>query len=278
MRRVIMAILFGSSLTFTSAQTAETSLVSFSSNDKIEIARSSIDVPTWHEKSFWPLYEKYVEASEELLNRNVRLRHSLARLDSKTSAQDASTIGKDIFAVDNQSLKLKKEYYQKVNDELAGMLSLQFLQGEVIMDMMESAKVYEGSALKKFKFHPKATSDEQYNKAKHKIIYTALGLTKDNDYVFWNIYNVYEQEVDDLLGKDYSLISFYAGPANDFTPAIAKRLGQDLISVMERELKLKEKYYAKFNEQMGPVLAAKFLAWEDYYSLISKMHAWAEAQ
>ena len=54
-------------------------------------------------------------------------------------------------------------------------------------------------------------------------------------------------------------------------------MGQDALAIMEREIKLKEKYYLKLKDQMGAVMAAKFLAWEDYYSLVSKMHAWADA-
>lgn len=278
MKKILMSILLGSPMFVAFAQQAETSLVSFTSNDKIEIARSSFDVPSWHEKAFWPLYEKYVVTAEDIANRNVRLRNLLANLDSRNSEEDAKTIAEGIFAVDRQALGVKKEYYQKVYDELNGILSLQFLQGEIVMDMMENGKVYDQSAMKKFRFQPRIGSNEQYNKAKHKSLYAALGLNQDNDYIFWNTYNEYEQEVDNLLGKDYSLIAFYAGDPADFTPAVAKRLGQDLLVVMERELNLKQKYFKKLYDSMGPIPAAKFLAWEDYYSVTSKMQAWAEAQ
>jgi hypothetical protein len=47
---------------------------------------------------------------------------------------------------------------------------------------------------------------------------------------------------------------------------------------MEREVKLKEKYFLEMNAAVGPTLAARFLAWEDYYSVVAKMHAWAETR
>ncbi len=171
----------------------------------------------------------------------------------------------------------KRDYYLKISNELNGIISLQFLQGEIVMDMLESSKIYESSPLSKYKFHPKITSEAQFTKAKRAMIKNALGLTLDNSYFFLNIYVKYEDEVNALLGDEYSLISFYAGDPVDFTPALAKRLGQDALSIMEREIKLKEKYYLQLKDQMGPVLAAKFLAWEDYYSLVSKMYAWADA-
>lgn len=272
-----MTVLAGSLALLAFAQEAQTSLVSYTSNDKLAIARSSIDVPAWHEKTFWPLYESYVQAAGELSSRNIIVRKNLVTASNSNVPEEAANAAENVLKLDYESFVNKREYYQKIGNELNGIISLQFLQGEIVMDMMESSNAYELTALKKYKFHPTITSEEQFKKAKHNAIHNALGLTKDSDYFFWNIYNQYEQEVDALLGEEYSLISFYAGEPSDFTPALARRLGNDALAIMEREIKLKEKYYHQLKIQLGPVLAAKFLAWEDYYSLVSKMHAWADA-
>lgn len=278
MKKFFTTILTGLSAFLAVAQeAAQTSLVSYNGNDKLAIARSSIDVPAWHEKTFWPMYESYVAAASEISTRNARLRLNLANLDNSTSNEDAALAAENVLRLDVEALATKRDYHQKISSELNGIISLQFLQGEIVMEMLESSKVYESSPLSKYRFHPKITSEAQFKKTKRGIIKTALGLTKDNDYFFWNIYDSYEGEVNALLGEEYSLISFYAGDPEDFTPALAKRLGQDALSIMEREIKLKEKYYLQVKEQLGPVMAAKFLAWEDYYSLVSKMHAWADA-
>lgn len=276
MKKIFTTFLAGLCVLFAVAQDAQTSLTSYSGSTKIAIARSSIDVPAWHEKTFWPLYESYVSISGEILTRGTRLRQNLAAVNNSTAGADAALAAEDVLRVDLEALKTKREYYQKIGSELNGIISLQFLQGEIVMDMLESSKVYEASPIAKYRFHPTVTSEAQFNKAKRATIRTALGLTNDNAFYFWNIYNKYEEEVDALLGEEYSLISFYAGDPVDFTPALAKRLGHDALAILEREIKLKEKYYLQVKEQMGPVLAAKFLAWEDYYSLVSKMHAWAD--
>lgn len=276
MKKIFTTFLAGLCVLFAVAQDAQTSLTSYSGSTKVAIARSSIDVPAWHEKTFWPLYESYVSISGEILTRGTRLRQNLAAVNNSTAGADAALAAEDVLRVDLEALKTKREYYQKIGSELNGIISLQFLQGEIVMDMLESSKVYEASPIAKYRFHPTVTSEAQFNKAKRATIRTALGLTNDNAFYFWNIYNKYEEEVDALLGEEYSLISFYAGDPVDFTPALAKRLGHDALAILEREIKLKEKYYLQVKEQMGPVLAAKFLAWEDYYSLVSKMHAWAD--
>jgi hypothetical protein len=277
MKTVFMTVLAGTVSLFAAAQEAHTSLVSYTSSDKLAIARSSIDVPAWHEKTFWPIYEDYNEVAAGLSIRNAIVRKNLVDAANSNVPEEAATAAENLFKHDRESFANKRNYYKKLSDELNGIISLQFLQGEIVMDMMESSNAYEATALRKHKFHPSITSEEQFQKAKHNAIYKALGLTKDNDYFFWNIYHKYEEEVDNLLGEKYSLISYYAGEPTDFTPALAKRIGQDALAIIEREIKLKEKYYLQLKEEMGPVMAAKFLAWEDYYSLVSKMYAWADA-
>ena len=277
MKRVFMTVLAGSVTLLAAAQEAQTSLVSYTSNDKLAIARSSIEVPAWHEKTFWPIYEDYTEAAAELSARNAIVRKNLVAAANSNVPEEASNAADNVLKLDYEAFANKRDYYKKVSDELNGIISLQFLQGEIVMEMMESSNAYEATTLRKHKFHPSITSEEQFQKAKHNAIYKALGLTKDNDYFFWNIYNKYEEEVNNLLGEEYSLISYYAGEPTDFTPALAKRIGQDALAIIEREIKLKEKYYLRVKDQMGPVMAAKFLAWEDYYSLVSKMYAWADA-
>jgi hypothetical protein len=277
MKKFFMTALAGSLTLMAFAQEANNSLVSFTGIDKVAIARNSISLPTWHEKTFWPIYENYVQAAGEFSSQNITLRKNLADAANSSSSEEAATAAENVLKLDFESLANKRKYYQQVSDELNGIISLQFLQGEIVMEMMESSNAYENTNLRKYKFHPAITSEEQFRKAKHNAIQKALGLTKDSDYFFWNIYNKYEEEMNNVLGEEYSLLSFYAGEPTDFTPALAKRMGHDALAIMEREIKLKEKYYLQLKDQMGGVLAAKFLAWEDYYSLVSKMHAWADA-
>jgi hypothetical protein len=160
---------------------------------------------------------------------------------------------------------------------LNGVIALQFVQTETLMDMVESAGLYEQTALKQFKFYEHVLSPDKVQKAKRNVIASALDLSADDAGKFWPVYEKYEEEKDAALGEGYDIFSLYAGEASDFTPALAKRLGYDLLHITERELKLKEKFYLEMEKAVGPSVATRFLAWEDYHSLITKMHVWAEA-
>jgi hypothetical protein len=250
---------------------------SVSGEDRASLVRSSVDIPTWHEKSFWPIYEKYVAAGEEAAVNNYRSLEKLTAIDRTTSAEEAVHDAEQMLATRNEVLRIRRQYYQEMANALNGIISLQFLQTELLLDMVETSKVYEASPWRKFRFHSQALSEGQMKTAKRNTMTAALQLTKEEAEWFWKIYEQYEEHCDAILGEDYSMVSLYAGEPSDFTPALAKRLGSDLLVLMERESKLKEEYFYKFRNSISANLAARFLAWEDYYSLVNKMHAWADA-
>jgi Spy/CpxP family protein refolding chaperone len=258
-------------------QQAKGSLVaSVSEVDRRNIIKSSIDVPSWHERSFWPLYENYMTRAEEASSEAYRTLGTLAKTDKKVSGPDALDNARQMLASRKILHDIRKQSYVEIANALNGIIAMQFLQTETLLDMMESSRVYDATSWKKFRFHPKALTTHQFKAAKNNTITKALELTEEEADKFWPLYSQYEEECDALLGEDYSVIALYAGDAPDFTPALAKRLGNEFLQIMDRELKLKEKYFQKMNEKAGPSVASRFLAWEDYYSLVSKMHAWAE--
>jgi hypothetical protein len=250
--------------------------VAKSGPNRLELVKSSIDLAAWHEASFWPLYEAYMTKIENVSENSYRSLRDLASMDNSISDGEAFQNALQVIASRYEALAVRKQYYTEVGSALNGRVALQFLQTELLMDMMESSRIYDESRLQKYRFHPKALPTAQYNKAKRNMITSALSLTADQKGKFWAIYSKYEEECDALLGENYNVIGLYAGEASDYTPAIAKRLGSDFLTLTEREIKLKEKFFNEMNAVVGSSLAARFLAWEDYYSLVSKMYAWAD--
>jgi len=158
-----------------------------------------------------------------------------------------------------------------------GVIALQFLQTEVSLDMKESSRIFEETSWRSFRFNPQTLSLKQNKTARHNTIAAALSLSADENKAFWKVYDRYEDERDAILGDDYGVFALYAGEASDFNAPLAKRLGYNFLNVIQREIKLKEKYFLEMNTAVGSSLAARFLAWEDYYSLITKMQAWENA-
>jgi hypothetical protein len=277
MKRFFTLALLGLVAVFSYGQLAQSSFVSSGSGiDRKDLIQNSVDVPAWHERSFWPLYEHYLDKAEKASSLSYRALSALAKTDKTIPDKEAFEHARQMLSYRNDLQAIRKQAYLEIASALNGIIALQFLQTETLLDMIESSRVYEETSWKKYRFHPQALTTSQFKAAKQNTITKALSLTEAETEKFWNVYNQYEEECNALLGDDYNMIALYAGDASDFTPALAKRLGHEFLQVIERESKVKEKYFEKMNEAVGPSLAARFLAWEDYYSLVSKMYAWAD--
>jgi hypothetical protein len=273
MKRVVILALL-SAMAFTGrAQNLQASL---SGPDRMTVVKSSIDIPVWHEKSFWSLYDDYLQNHEQVASLSYRALDDVAKIDKSLSDQEAFDHAKKLLAYRYDELAVKTKYFTEVGSGFNGIIALQFLQTEVMLDMVESSRIYEETTWRNFRFHPRALASTQSSTAKYNTITAALSLTPEQADVFYKIYARYEEECSNMLGDDYDMYGLYAGEPTDFTPALAKRQGHNLLELTKRELKLKEKYFLEMNTAAGSSVASRFLAWEDYYSLVSKMYAWTD--
>lgn len=247
-----------------------------SGKDRISVVKSSVQLAEWHEKDFWPVYERYMNDGVKVSTNTFRSLQNLIRTDKSTTEQEAFENGWQLLTYRNEDLKLKKQYYQEVGAALNGVVALQFLQTEAMMDMLEASRIYGNSDWKNYRFHAVGMREDQARETKHNLLASAVDLAPEKADAFWSVYSRYEDECDALLGENFSVYSLFSSDASDFTPALAKRQGNDLLQVMEREIRLKERYYLEMNATAGSLAAARFLAFEDYYSIVAKMYAWAD--
>lgn len=260
-----------------SQTTTTTYVASFSKVDRIELVRSSIPLTEWHEKSFWAQYNNYLGKSNDLATITYISLGELAAVDQHVDTAEAIQRAHNLIAHRRNELNVRKEYYNEIGREHNGVIALQFLQTETQLDMMEVVNIFETSAWRSFRIRPGMLQSSNVTSAKHNLLSKALKLTPEEAAVFLPLYARYEDECEQVLGENYSLYELYAGEAGDYSPGLAKRLGYELLTVLDRELELKEKYVGEFRSVAGPSLAARFLAWEDYYSVVCKMTAWVEA-
>lgn len=268
---VVTSIAFG--------QVGHTSFVaSVGGDDRVAVVKASIPLTSWHEQSFWEQYEAYRDEMQKVSLRNYVALQNIAQADNTINDEEAFERGCTMIASRFDELSVRHQYFVKIGIEHNGVIGLQFLLTEAMLDMLECSHLYEQTPLQKFRFLPKKFPASQVKQAKQNIITKALALTAEEIAVFLPVYWRYEQECEEILGEGYNLYELYVGEASDFTPGLAKRQGNDLLMVMKREIKLKEKYFIEMNSTVGASIANRFLAWEDYYSIICKMNVWLEAQ
>jgi hypothetical protein len=275
-RSIIIGLISVLAISGFSQKRAGVFTASITGTDRLSIIKNSVSVPSWHEKNFWPLYENYLNEVKEVSSFNYRTLTGMAKMDKNSNDKESFEYTHKMLVHRQEFFKVLEQYYGEMGSAFNGVIALQFLQAESLLDMMECTRIYEESTWKNFRFHAKALQTPQVRAAKHNTIRLAVSLSPDKAEAFWKIYFRYEEECGALLGEDYSIISLYAVEPSDFTPGLSKRLGYDFLRLMQRENKLKEKYFLIMNQAVGASLASRFLAWEDYYSLVSKMYAWVE--
>ena len=279
MKGICFTIIFCFCFLLSFSQHAKNTLaMTVSGKDRISVVKSNVHLAEWHEKAFWPLYDKYLIDATKIYSETYRSVADLAKVGKSVKEQDAFDTGWNLLTSRNEELELRKKYYQEVYDILNGVVALQFLQTESMMDMLETASIYRKSPVGKYRFLAHTLPKEKVTEAKHNTLASALSLPGDKKELFWSVYSKYEEESNALLGEAYNIYSLFASDAADFTPGLARRLGNDLLQVMEREVRLKERYFLEMNAMVGSTVAARFLAWEDYYSVVSKIYAWADTR
>jgi hypothetical protein len=249
---------------------------SLSETDRMSLIKTNIPLTEWHENSFWPQYSDYRDEIRDVATREYAAVQELANTTTSVSNETALNNGNNLISFRLKELEILRRHHAAIGLTHNGIIALKFLQTESMLDMMESARAYEQTALGQFQFHNDGELSGKNRQAKYNTLLKALSLSSGEDDGFLKIYKLYEQECDELLGERYNLYSLFAGDPSDFAQALAKRQGYDLIVLMEREVRLKEKYFKMLSALNGPVVAARFLAWEDYYSLKCKLAIGAE--
>ena len=252
-------------------------VASVSEGSRMTLVKTSIPLTEWHAKSFWIQYREYLDKIQAISAHTYIALQELAHTNKTIDDLEAYEKGSRLIAYRFDELAVMHQYFVDICSEHNGVIGLQFIQTETMLDIMESSHIYEESPFQNFRFLPKAFSSRQSREAKYNIIIKALALSPAEAAVFMPIYVRYEKESEELLGEEYNLYELFAGEASDYTPALARRQGYDLLSLLKREIRLKEKYFIEMNATVCSSQAARFLAWEDYYSFGCKMIAWVDA-
>jgi len=245
--------------------------------DRITLVKNSMQIDKWHEDSFWPAYEKYENKDEKAIPFRIKQLERLACLDDKADALEAFDVALSVIIDRYDQINLWKQHFTEIAASNNGAIGLKFLQTETLLAMMDQAGIYEGAAgfarYKPISYGGVIVGRDR----RRELVTSALIIDQDAKAVFLEVFDKYETERIDLLGDDYSVYDLYVGDPADFTPAFSKRLGRDFMEVMNREVKLKEKYLAEMARALDPATAAKFIALEDYQSIVAKMYLWSTA-
>src|SRR5688572_28511199 len=86
--------------------------------DRIAMAKSSIDVPAWHERDFWPLYEKYLDEEQEISSNTYRALQDIAATVKTTRNEEALDNAQRLIGKRYDELTIRKRYFLEIGSAL----------------------------------------------------------------------------------------------------------------------------------------------------------------
>ncbi len=253
-------------------------VASVSETDRVGFVRTNVPLSDWHENTFWPQYSDYRENTADLSLKEYIAVQELVRESQNTSTNAGYESGSVLVTRCVDELAMKSRYYAEIGASHNGTIALKFLQTELLLDLMETSKIYEQTWLRKYRLSPNMLAEDQQWQAEYNTLVKVLNISASDAPLFLPIFTEFELEREETLGDQYDLYSLFVGEPAGFTPGLAKRQGYDLLALMDRELKLESKYFERLNGALGSQIAARFLAWQDYYSVQCKLNIWAEAR
>jgi hypothetical protein len=106
-------------------------------------------------------------------------------------------------------------------------------------------------------------------KTKKTAIYTEIMQFNDEQAAkFWTIYNEYDLELNKLNDQKLEGIKEYARTYTSMTDEKANELATLALQLENKRIALKTKYYEKIREQLGGIVAARFLQVENQILMV----------
>lgn len=239
----------------------------------VAVPHTAESTAAWREKTFWNLYDDYRDRTLTVTIREHEAVQQLSCSGKETPGDEALLNAVRMIGSSLDKLILKCQHFRELSQEQNGIVALRFLQTAVMLDMVERSQIYEQSDLIDHHFVPDTIEIKERWKEKFKVVSTALELSPEQEKQFMPIFLRFDQECEDMVGPQYQAYAVFAGEPTDFTPALARRHGFDLLDIVEREIRMKEKFFNEITATLGSTVAARFLAWEDYYSIQCKLRA-----
>src|SRR5688572_7767959 len=90
MKGICFTIIFCFCFLLSFSQHAKNTLaMTVSGKDRISVVKTNVRLAEWHEKAFWPLYDKYLTDATKIYSQTYRSLSDLAKTNKSVDEQDA---------------------------------------------------------------------------------------------------------------------------------------------------------------------------------------------
>jgi len=89
---------------------------------------SSLELTPAQQEIFWPLYRKYADEQDALLDRRIEMLKNFAGSYSQIDTQQARAIAKQSFAIQRERTARREKYFEEIAQALDPVIAARFIQ------------------------------------------------------------------------------------------------------------------------------------------------------
>ena len=108
------------------------------------------------------------------------------------------------------------------------------------------------------------------------LISTAMRFEPSESAAFWPIYREFEAELTAIADARLALIRDFAANFETMSDAKARELGEQALALAGRRHELRQQYFARFADEISPVIATRFLQVDNQLQMILDLQLAAE--
>lgn len=232
----------------------------FGLKERLKIVALVVDVNDIDKEVFEALYSDYIAKQKQKTRCSYFMLNNLNRAASKIDEKEAFDCITMLFAARLENTQLREHYFDKIYHQITPTVAMQFLQAELLIDLMELDDVYNEAHLNNTVALASMTADLEQMKS--------AGLTEKN----------YDQSYEELLGESLYIFEHFLQRVSDLTPVQIWHRGHEFVRLLVNENLLTQKYFEQLVNFAGWRVAADRLARVDYEHTRKKMEVWANSE
>lgn len=245
----------------------QASLLHVADDEKSErknVLRSLLALKESEETIFWPLYEQY---EQQLESTSFSIRTAAAQSNNPNSV-----IGQ-AFKNQYRNVRVKKEFFERINAAINGTIALKFLQSEALTELMQKSKYRELDFGEQLVWDKQFINDERL---KFERMVELLSPSPESVEKLRLVFDDFEFEYSRVVGHQFVWFELYVEDPLDLTPAQCKKMGAEFLQQQYNEVRVAERFFKQLASDTDEKLAAMFIMLEDYFNTMAKLEVWSD--
>lgn len=214
---------------------------------KIQGIKSNMEDPVFEEDSFFEIYMEFMSEKKKNVKCSFLTLSNLAKIASGGDNSEVFECLNSLLVYREKNIQIKKKYFNRLTNEINGLVAFHFLQAEEMLNVIEGFEEYKIGSVR-------WDDGNEGNRARLR-----------------ELKSMFDFERSQVSGEDMSCFESCFTEIFCMNPGQAVKTGKDLIAPGNREERLNHKYFNHIVSTSGAFSATTFFARKEQGSVTCKL-------